>query len=198
MPDRALALCRPPPPKWQRHWLGEIKMWRGKKTVSNVWLLPINNTKDSACISTSKGKMRKQQPSKRTSGFLMCHKITRLYQYFLLTCKQPPARACCYPEYVWAVLSLEASGTYPGAGWQPSGHSGWVSSKWWNAPGPSCQKDTERDGEWAQVGMGSYPACSLKTGIGTGGTFLPYSLFWELATFCFFTSSFFSPSYLRR
>lgn len=57
MPDRAPAPCRPPPPKWQRHWLGEIKMRRGKKTVSNVWLLPINNTKKSECISTSEGKM---------------------------------------------------------------------------------------------------------------------------------------------
>lgn len=124
----------------------------------------------------------------------MCRKITWLYWDFLLTCKRPPARACCYPEYVWAAQSLEASGTYPGAGWQPSEHSGSVSSKWWNAPGPSCQTNTGQDGEWARAGMGSCPACSLETGIGTLSVLLNSLHFVPTSSFFPFLPSAIAPS----
>lgn len=108
----------------------------------------------------------------------MCCKMAWFCQEFLLTCRRPPAHACCYLEYVWAAPSLEASGKYLVAGWQPSGHSGSVSSKWWNVPGPSCQTNTVWDEEWAQAGRGSCLACSLETRIRTV-SFQAANFFWH-------------------
>lgn len=91
----------------------------------------------------------------------------RAAQGLLPTCKQPPVHACYYPGYVWAAPSSEASGTCPEADWQPSGHNDLMSSKWWTAPRLFYQTDTGRGGEWAQASMGSCPACSLGTEIGS-------------------------------
>lgn len=87
----------------------------------------------------------------------------------LLTCRQPPAHACYCPGYVWAAPSSEASGMYPEADWQPSGHIDSVSSKWWTAPGLFYQTDTGPGGEWARANTGSCPACSLWAQIGSVG-----------------------------
>lgn len=162
MPGRAPALCMPLPPKWQRHWSWGIKRRRGKKTWYSRQCVAMHSIKTSGCTWTPKGRVV------WIATIQLHNRIPNVpLNYFLLTCKRPPAHACCYPEFFWAAPSLEASGTYLAAGWQPSGHSGSESSRWSNAPGLSYQTNTGRDGEWAQAGMGSYPACSLEIRIKT-------------------------------
>lgn len=74
MPGRALAPCRPPLPKSQRHWWGGIKV-RGGKIVS-----------ESKCIWTSEGKAPRQDQCRHTTGVLMCCEITWLTHLQAASC----------------------------------------------------------------------------------------------------------------
>lgn len=79
----------------------------------------------------------------------------------VLTCKRPPAPACYCPGCVSRALSWEAWGKSLVAGIPPNVRNDSGSNRRWNAPRPSCHKDTGWDGVSTRAGRAPFPACSL-------------------------------------